>query len=56
VKAIRIRFTFDRAGLTAFAGGSPADVRVKKLNCTRENPKYTRVKAFRTGVTAFPDR
>jgi hypothetical protein len=56
VKAFRIRFTFDRTGVTAFAGGSTPNVTDEKLNGARENPRYTRVKAFRTGVTAFPDR
>jgi hypothetical protein len=56
VNAFRIRFTFDRAGVAAFAGGSPPDVTDEKLNGTRENPDDTRVKAFHTGVTAFPDR
>jgi hypothetical protein len=56
VKAFRIRFTFDRAGVTAFAAGSPADVTDEKLHCTGENPDDTRVKAFHTGVIAFPER
>jgi hypothetical protein len=56
MKAFRIRFTFDRAGVKAFAGGSSPNVTDGKPNCARENPKYTRVKAFRTAVTAFPGR
>jgi hypothetical protein len=54
VKAFRIRFTFDRTGITAFAGGSPANVTDEKLNSTPENPNDTRVNAFHAGVTAFP--